>query len=162
MRLARRPALAAAPALLAVLVLLACSPKRIAGTDIQDTEENRAVVATIDAYRKAAERRDANGVLALVSPKYYDDAGTPDPGDDLDYDLLRKRLGEDYRRITVLRLDIGVKRIDVKDDRAFAYVFYDQRYRIRTGVGEIAKQGSDIHRMQLLREDGVWRFVSGL
>jgi ketosteroid isomerase-like protein len=148
--------------LLALLALIACSPKRIPGTDIQDNRDTRAVVAAIDAYRQAAERRDANAVLALVSPKYFDDAGTPDPGDDVDYGQLRTRLTEDYGKITALRLDIGVKKIEVDGDRAAAYVFYDERYRIRTRSGEVAKQANDIHRMHLVRENGNWRFVSGL
>jgi hypothetical protein len=159
MRHDHRPAL---PVALVLLALVACSPKRIPGTEIEDTDENRAVVAAIDAYRRAAERRDAGAVLAMVSPKYFDDAGTPDPGDDMTYDQLRRSIAEDYRRISVMRLDIGVKRIEVKDDRAFAYVYYDQRYRIRTAAGEVPKQASDIHRMQLVREDGAWKFLSGL
>ena len=148
--------------LLALLALAACSAKRIPGTDIKDTPDTRGVVATIDSYRQAAERRDANAVLALVSPKYFDDAGTPDPGDDVDYSQLRARLTEDYGKISTMRLDIGVRKIDVEGDRAAAYVFYDERYRIRTGTGEVPKQASDIHRMQLVRENGSWRFVSGL
>ncbi len=159
MRLASRPV----AFLLVVGALAGCAPRRIAGTDISDTPETRAVVATIDAYRRAAERRDADTVLSLVSTKYYDDAGTPDPGDDVDYDQLRRRLVDDYAKLTAVRLEINIKKIDVEDGRAAAYVFYDERYRIRTkSGGEIPKQASDVHRMQLVREDGTWKFVSGL
>jgi len=148
--------------LLVILALAACAPKRIPGTDIRDTADTRAVVATIDEYRQAAERRDAKTVLALVSPKYYDNAGTSDPGDDIDQEQLRKRLVEDYARLNAVRLDIAVKKIDVDGDRATAYVFYDERYRIQTKSGEVAKQASDTHRMQLVRENGAWHFLSGL
>ena len=54
---------------LAALALLACGAKRIPGTEIRDTPETRAVVAAIEAYRQAAEKRDAEAVMALVSPK---------------------------------------------------------------------------------------------
>jgi ketosteroid isomerase-like protein len=147
---------------LAVLALSGCAGRRIPGTDIKDNADTRAVVAAIDAYRQAAERRDAGAVLALVSPKYFDDAGTPDPGDDVDYGQLKKRITDDYQRITALRLDMGVKRIDVEGDKASAYVFYDEHYRIATKAGEVAKQASDQHRMLLVREGGAWKFVSGL
>lgn len=147
---------------LAALTLGACGAKRIPGTEIRDTPETRAVVAAIEAYRQAAERRDPAAVMALVSPKYFDDAGTPDPGDDVDRDGLRARLTQDYPKVTALRLDIAVKKIDVEDDRAVAYVFYDERYRITTKAGEVAKQASDQHRMVLVREGDEWRFVSGL
>ncbi len=101
-------------------------------------------------------------MLALVSPKYFDDAGTPDPGDDVDYAQLKKRLTDDYQKVTAIRLEMGVKKIEVEGDRAAAYVFYDEHYRITTKAGEIAKQASDQHRMQLVRESGAWKFVSGL
>jgi ketosteroid isomerase-like protein len=149
-------------AVLAAALLLGCGPRRIPGTEIRDTPDTRAVVETIDAYRQAAERRDAPAVLALVSPRYFDAAGTPDPSDDVDREQLAKRLTADYQRITALRLQIGVKRIDIDGDKAAAYVFYDEHYRIQTKAGEVAKQASDQHRMQLVREDGRWLFVSGL
>jgi ketosteroid isomerase-like protein len=144
------------------LAVLACGPRRIPGTDIRDTPDTRAVVEAIDAYRQAAERRDASAVLALVSPHYFDTAGTPDPGDDVDFELLKKRIIADYKQITALRLQLGVRRIDVEGDKAAAYVFYDEHYRIQTKNGEVAKQANDSHRMQLVREDGRWVFVSGL
>ena len=86
-------------ALLAAVALSACNTRRIPGTDIKDNTDTRAIIATIDAYRLAAERRDAGAVLALVSPKYFDDAGTPDPGDDVDFQQLKKRIAEDYQRL---------------------------------------------------------------
>jgi len=148
--------------LLLALPLFACATHRIPGTQIPDTSDTRAIVAAIEAYRLAAEQRDAGGVLALVSPQYYDNAGTPDPSDDVDYAQLRARLTDDYRRITALRLDINVKQVDVTGDRAAAYVDYDEYYRIATKAGEVAKQASDTHRMQFAREDHAWHFVSGL
>jgi hypothetical protein len=148
--------------LLALTALVACSAHRIPGTDIRDTSDTRAIVAAIDTYRRAAERRDPGAVLALVSPKYFDRAGTPDPSDDIDYQRLKQRLGDDYKNITALRLDIAVKSVTVDGDEAEAYVFYDEYYRIATRAGEVAKRASDSHRMRFIREDGVWRFLSGL
>jgi hypothetical protein len=156
------PALRLLAAPLALTAALACSPRRIPGTDVADTPDTRAVIAVIDTYRKAAEHRDPGAVLTLVSPKYFDDAGTPDPGDDTDYSQLQKRIVQDYARVTSLRLDIGVKQIDVEDDKASAIIFYDQHYRIETKAGEVAKQASDPHRMHFVREQGAWRFISGL
>jgi predicted small secreted protein len=148
--------------LLAVSTLAACGGRRIPGTDIQDTADTRAIVAAIDAYRRAAERRDPVAVLALVSQKYFDDSGTPDPADDIDYQQLTKRISEDLKNVTALRLDIAVKAVTVDGDEAAAQVFYDEHYRIATKAGEVAKQASDSHRMRFVREGGGWRFVSGL
>jgi ketosteroid isomerase-like protein len=163
---ARRPGFNGAMRLdtlaVAGLALLACGPHRIPGTEISDTPDTRAVVAVIDAYRQAAERRDAAAVLALASPSYFDTAGTPDPSDDVDYELLKKRITADYQQITTLRLTLGVRRIDVAGDKATAYVFYEEHYRIQTKGGEVSKEASDSHRMLLVREGGRWFFVSGL
>ena len=158
MRLAPR----SAPVLLAIAALAGCGPKRIPGTEIPDTHDTRAIVATIDAYRQAAERRDPGAVLALVSPKYFDDAGTPDPSDDVDYDQLRGRLTNDYAKVVAVHLDISIRKIDVEDDHASAYVFYEERFRVKTSAGDIPKQASDVHRMQFVRDGAGWKFVSGL
>ena len=147
---------------LVVLTLGACGGKRIAGTEISDTPDTRAIVALIDQYRQAAERRDADAVLALVSPTYFDDAGTPDPRDDLDYEQLKNVLPAHYRQLTAIRLGIGVREIDVKGDRATANVFYDGHYRVATVSGESAKSASDVAQMRFVREQGVWKIAGGL
>ncbi len=151
------------------LVLLAgslagagCAARRIPGTQIPDNSDTRAVVAAIDTYRQAAERRDPAAILALVSDRYFDDAGTPDPSDDLDRQALERKLTADFERLTTMRLDIAVRRIEVDAGRASAFVFFDAYYRIKTRGGEIAKQASDLHRMKLVKEGGRWKFASGL
>jgi hypothetical protein len=149
--------------LILVPLALACGTRRIPGTEIKDTRDTRAIVELITQYRTAAERRDAGAVMALVSKQYFDDAGTPDPGDDVDYGQLRKRISDDFAKLTAMRLEIGVRGIDVDDDHAAAYVYYDEHYRIATrGGGEVPKQASDVHRMRFVREEGAWKFVSGL
>jgi ketosteroid isomerase-like protein len=146
----------------AALALTACGSRRIPGTDIKDTADTRAIFGVIEQYRAAAEKRDAAAVMALVSKQYFDDAGTPDPGDDMDYGQLRRRIGDDFSKLTALRLGIDVRQIEVKDDHAAAFVYYDEHYRIQTKGGEIPKQANDSHRMRFVREDGAWKFVSGL
>jgi ketosteroid isomerase-like protein len=156
--MASRPLAAA----LAALALAACSSHRIPGTDIRDTADTRAIVDVIDRYRQAAERRDAEAVLALVSPTYYDDAGTADPSDDQDYEQLRRSLPQHFRQLTAIRLGIGVRAIDVQGDRATANVFYDGRYRVATPTGEAAKLASDVTQMRFVREGGAWHIAGGL
>lgn len=144
------------------LSLAACGTKRIPGTEIRDTRDTRAIVSVIDQYRTAAERRDAHTVLSLVSTRYFDDAGTPDPADDQDYGQLQKRLPVDYAKLASVRLGMGVRKIDVKDDSASADIFFDGHWRIATATGEVAKQSNDVNRMTFVREDGAWKIASGL
>jgi hypothetical protein len=148
--------------LLLSLALAACGTRRIPGTEIRDTPDARAIVAVIDQYRMAAERRDPDAILSMVSQTYFDDAGTPDPGDDLDYQQLRAALPDHFRQLTAMRLGIGVREIDVSGDRATANLFYDGYYRVATASGETAKQASDVSQMKFVREQGKWRIAGGL
>jgi hypothetical protein len=155
----------AARSLSAVALLAAlagCAGHRISGTEIPDTVDTRAIVAVIDEYRKAVEARNPEAVLALVSTSYFDDAGTPDPADDLDREQLGRALPRHFKQLTAVRLDIGVKEVAVNGDAATANVFYDGHYRVATASGEAAKTASDVSQMRFVRESGRWLIVGGL
>lgn len=150
-----------APLLLLLAASAACA-KKIPGTDIDDTRDNRAIVDVIDAYRKAFEARDAAAAMALVSADYFDDAGTADASDDLDRAQLAKVLPETLARLPAVKLELAVTRIDVDGDKASVYLYHDSRYRVATPRGEIPKRDSDQSRMTFRREGGFWRIASGL
>jgi ketosteroid isomerase-like protein len=147
---------------LALLLAAACTPARIPGTDIADTRENRAVYAVIDDYVKAMNKRDPDAVLALVAPDYFDDAGTPDAGDDLDRERLEKVLKQDLGRVETEKLSVSLRKIEVQDGAAFAEIFYDNYYRVQTPAGAIPRRDSDVHRIRLKKLDGKWKIVAGL
>lgn len=152
----------AALASFSALALAACGTHRIPGTEIRDTPDARAIYGVIDAYRVASERREPESILSLVSPQYFDDAGTPDPGDDLDYSQLQRVLPERFQKVSAMRLGITVREIDVQGDRATANLFYDGHYRLTSTAGETAKAASDMSQMRFVRESGSWKIVSGL
>ena len=150
-------------AVLAVLAALAgCTPPRIPGTDILDTKDTHAVLDVIQAYGKAMQARDAQAVLALVGHDFYDDAGTPDPADDLDYAKLEQTLPQDLAKIEAIRVELTVRSVVVEKDVATAEVLYDAWYRIQTPAGTVPKRVSDVHRMAFKREAGTWKITSGL
>jgi hypothetical protein len=152
-------------ALLALALLAAtaaCSARRIPGSEIRDTDENRDVLAVIGEYGQSMERRDAAAVLALVAPDYFDGAGTPDPADDLDRAKLEQTLPQDLSSLEALRLELSVRRLDVKGDDASAEVFFDGYYRVKTPAGAIPRRESDLHRLVLKRVGPDWKIVSGL
>lgn len=147
----------------AVLLSAACSPRHIPGTDIDDTRENRAVYAIVDEYVRAMNKRDATAVLSVVAPDYFDDAGTPDPRDDLDRESLEKSLAQDLGRVETEKLALTMRRIEVQGAAAFAEVFYDNYYRVQTPAGPVARRDSDVHRIRLRKtDDGKWKIVAGL
>jgi hypothetical protein len=146
---------------LAALSLSACA-RNIPNTEIRDTPDNRSVIALVDAYRKAFDTRNADAVMALVSPAYYDDSGTVDPGDDVDYKALPAVLRDTFSRISQVRIEFGITDIIVNGDKAQADLFYDAKYRVTTPRTEIAKRDTDIQRLLLQRDGPNWKIISGL
>lgn len=149
-------------ALAAGLLVAGCAPSLIAGTDIKDTRENRAVYEVVRSYAEALQKKDAAAVLALVAPDYFDNGGTPQPDDDMDRAALEKALPADLARVDSLRVQLGVKKIEVSGDEADADIFYDGYYRVVTPAGPVPKRESDLQRMHLKRVAGAWKIASGL
>jgi ketosteroid isomerase-like protein len=148
-------------AVLAALGAAACA-RNIPNTEIQDSPDNRAIIAVVDSYRKAFDARSVDGVMALVSPNYYDDAGTIDASDDVDYRMLPQVLKDTFSRINQVRLEFGITDIIVNGDRAQADCFYDAKYRVLTPRSDIAKRDTDIQRILLQRQGKDWKIISGL
>lgn len=148
--------------LLLAVGVVACSPKRLPGTDIRETPDTRAIYSVVEAYVNAMNARDADAVLAHVAPGYFDDAGTPEATDDLDRAQLERALTEDLGRVDSTKLALTLRKIEVEGDTAFAEVFYDNYYRVRTETGVVPRRDSDVHRIRLARIGGEWKIVSGL
>ncbi|MCI0569801.1 MAG: nuclear transport factor 2 family protein [Myxococcaceae bacterium] len=149
-------------ALAALLLLLAaCAPRRIPDTDIPDTRDTRAILEVLRQYREATEKRDAQALLALVSPTFHDDAGTGTPADDMDYARLQQVLPEKLAALKDVQLELSVRRIDVEGDEATAVFYYTTSYLI-PGVTQKAQSDSDLMEMKLRREGGTWKIRSGL
>jgi len=146
----------------AALLLVACAAHRIPGTDLADTEENRAVYAVVRGYAEALQRRDAAALLSLASPDYFDNAGTADPGDDLDFARLEQTLPADLGKLESLRIEVQVRSLTVEKDAAVVELWSDAWYRIQTPQGVVPQRDQDLHRMRLARRDGVWKIVAGM
>jgi ketosteroid isomerase-like protein len=148
-------------AVLAALALAGCA-KNLPNTEIRDTPDNRAIIAVIDAYRKAFDTRNVDAVMALVSTAYYDDAGTVDAADDVDYKALPQVLRDTFSRISQVRIEFGITDIVVNGNKGQADLFYDAKYRVQTPRVEIPKRDTDIQRVLLQREGTDWKIISGL
>ncbi len=148
-------------ALLASLALAGCT-RKIPNTDIEDSKDNRALISVVDAYRKAFDSKNVQGIMALVSKTYYDDAGTSDPSDDVDYRQLPQVLTETFVKLPDVKIELGVTDIKVKGDKADVELFYDAKYRVSTPRHEITKRDSDVQRLVMAREGDSWKIVSGL
>jgi hypothetical protein len=149
-------------ALLASAAALACAPALLPGTEIADTPDTRAIAAQVEAYRQALEKLDPQAVLALTAPDYFDNAGTPDPSDDVDRAGLEKRL-QDLHQLEGARFQFTLRHIDIRGDVATAEVFFDSYYRVKTPGGTaVPRHDADVHLLTLKKYQGRWLFISGL
>ncbi len=140
-----------------------CAPSLIPGTEVEDTAVNRKLLAEIERYRRAVEHRDATAILAMVSPAYYDERGHPDdPSYHWDYPRLAKELPQRLSKVKDVRLDITVRRISVRDDKARASYYYTENYIATLPSGELPEHESDLERMEFQRQGDRWLITKGL
>jgi ketosteroid isomerase-like protein len=149
---------------LALLLALsaACAPRLLPGTDVKETKDTRAIYDVIQKWVDAMNARDVPAVLGVVAADYFDDAGTPDPADDLDRGKLEKALTDDLTKVEGSKLAVTIRRIDVTGDAGTAELYYDSYYRVQTPTGPVPRRDSDVYRLKLKREGGAWKITSGL
>lgn len=150
---------------LAVLVLLSgCAPRKIPGTDLDDTSETRAVLDLMKRYRTAVESRNPAAVLQLADESFRDDGGSSQPEDDLDYATLKAQLATRFARVADLRLDVVVRRIEFDDDvkRARVTYSYTMSFKLPEYSGK-TQSDNDLKQMLLKRVgDQEWKITSGI
>lgn len=150
---------------LALLPALACSARQIPGTSVEDTPENRVIVDIINNYRIAVENKDMNGILELVSRDYFSNYGTTaDAEDDYGYEQLVRNI------LPVLRDDVKsvhyviyVRRVTFpRDNICYADIEFSYKFFYVEQGKDRWKVGTNLDRMEFMKEDGVWRITSGL
>ncbi len=147
----------------ALVLVAACAPKRIPGTEIDDTDDTRAILKVMEAYRSALEQRDAPKVLAVVAESFKDDLGTPAAGDDLDYLRLRDQLPQSLARLDDVKVEMTVRKVDVNkaDLTARAVYTYSTSFRMPS-LSSKPQSESEIKEMKLLKVAGAWKITSGI
>ncbi len=148
--------------LVSSLALGACAHSKIPNTSIDDTEENREILAVVDAYHAAIENRDADAVLALVSDEFYEDNGNTDREDDYGKTQLAESLRSEFEKTEKVQLGLRVDGIVIEDDKAEAFVQYNLKARTEFPSGKKWKTSSDRARMTLVRINEKWLITAGL
>ncbi|HXU62846.1 MAG TPA: hypothetical protein VN962_14145 [Polyangia bacterium] len=133
------------------------------GTTIVRSEENRKIIQTIEEYRQRLMQRNVVGLLALASPRYFEDSGTPRSDDDYGYEGLKKVLQDQLQRVKSLRYDIEYRNIRVSGNQAEVEVFLDGSFEIASAeAGDRYRRVNDYHRFLLEKEKDEWKFLSGM
>lgn len=149
--------------LLALAALAACAHgKKIPGTEIDDEPQNRAVLQVLANYKQAMEARDADALLALAAPGYFDKGDPSRPTDPHDLPGLRKTVPKDFSNVRALKLDVDIRNLKIDGDKAQVDYFGVMRYAIAVPNGEKWFSEADDQRMKFLKIDGDWKIASGM
>jgi hypothetical protein len=151
------------PAFLVLCALATgCADRVIPNTDVPDTSENREIIGFVEEYRHAVEGRDVPGILRLVSEEYLDDNGTILTDDDRDYDRLREELARWNGQVLDVRYEMRYRRVTRRNERILVDVTYTGSFKIATPMGDRWSRRLADNRIELVRENGEFRIVSGM
>ncbi|WP_338867434.1 YybH family protein [Myxococcus stipitatus] len=149
-------------AVCALSLLAACAPKRIPGTDIDDTSDTRAILAVMEKYRSAVEARDAQAIQALVSNDFHEDAGTPgEPEDDLTAANLGAYLETLFQQLQSPKVELDVRRIQVGQDVASAIYYWKVNWRMPS-LNPRPQREAELEQMVFRREGNTWKIITGI
>jgi hypothetical protein len=150
---------------LSLALAAGCAPRRIPGTEIDDTDDTRAILDVMEKYRSAVEAKDTSGLLSLVSESFKDDFGTPNPEDDKDYKKLRAWLPDFFARVDNPHVDLTVRKIEIipadKTLTARAVFTYNSSFKL-PGLTSKPQSDSEIKEMWFARVGDAWKITSGI
>jgi hypothetical protein len=173
------------------VTLAGCATARIPNTDVPDTTFNRGVIGFCERYRRAVETRDARALLALASPRYFEDGGTPRGDDDYGYDGLQRLLGAWSDEVRQVRYEIRYRRVQLDPehpDRVRVDFTFSGSYTLRRPTLDPPRPGASLalaidpvreatpvavddelwfrrvadNRLELERVGDDWRILSGM
>ncbi len=152
-----------AAALLALAYLSGCSRDVIPNTQVEDSAFNRGVIAFCEDYRHAVERRNTRLLLKLADPKYYEDGGSVDTTDDLDFAGLEGYLQKTFRQTKAIRYEIHYRQISLgRSNQVFVDYTYSASYKVPTGEGDVWRRRVADNRIELVRDGERFRILSGM
>jgi hypothetical protein len=163
--------------IIAVLVAVAatsgCARRggAIPGTKIANDEVNQKIIEAIEAYRIALEERDAEKLMLMASPSYWEDRGTVESTDDYGIDILRIVLQGRLQLATDVRYSMRYDRIRrvcpgealERGCRAHVEVQIDASFTVPDARGApFRKDMRDQNELVLEWTGEKWLFVSGM
>lgn len=147
------------------LTLAGCGLPLIHGTKLPATRENQEVYAVVLRYKEAMSKANWSDLLQIVSPRFHETRGTPDPSDDYGFDELRERMNHaNLKKVQIVRYSLDVEKIEYPNPQeAHVYVTTRFTYRYpqsseRTGLDT----GPDRHLLVFENHRGRWMILRGI
>jgi hypothetical protein len=149
--------------LCALLLLGGCSQRFIPNTDVEDSEFNRRVVEFCEDYRHAVERRNVGLLLKLADEQYYEDGGSIDTSDDLDFAGLKEYLEGRFRDVKAVRYEVRYRDVTFgREKQVFVDFTYSASYKLPTEHGDVWRRKVADNRLELLPEGETFKIVAGM
>ncbi|MBR4531850.1 hypothetical protein IKO70_05510 [bacterium] len=161
-----------------MFMTVACSPKMIKGTNIEETPDSKEILTVFGYYIKGFKEQNPEIFLEYVSKDYYDTNGTDEAADDIDYDKLIEILNSDaYHSLEKVSITCIIKDlffINDAGDKAELVYFYEVRFKMKSSIppmeenafiqpdGMTNQKVMENNKMKFVKEDGKWKIVSGL
>lgn len=149
----------------AVSVLSGCATTYIPNTDVEDSDENRKIIAFCEKYRHAVEEKDIGVLMQLASEDYYATGGNVDPRDDIDYAGLKSYLAGAFQDARAIRYEIRYRRV-LRDDedksRIYVDYTYSASYRIPGVKGEEWRRKVEDNRLEITPHQDDFRILTGM
>jgi hypothetical protein len=143
-----------------------CKPDLIAGTQVEDSEENRKVLEFLTRYQAAMQSRKSDDVVQLCAADYFETNGNDKPDDDYNLDGLRERLNKHFEKTKELTLEVYVQKVERNDAGIVAVAYrYNTRALVAFPAGEKWVTATDVSRIVLRpveNDEAGFRIVSGL
>lgn len=140
-----------------------CNHDYIPNTDVDDTEENRKIVAFCEKYRRAVETKDIGRLLTLAHREYYEDGGNIDASDDIDLAGLKDYLTSKFDDTESIRYEIRYRRVTVDDERVFVDYTFSASYRIPTDKGDdVWQRKVSDNRLELVPHNEEFLIIAGM
>lgn len=139
----------------AAFFMQGCKPKLLPSSNVPATSENKKVVAFLEKYKSAIERRSVDSILELVAKDFRDNMGQPDnPAIHLDYLGLKEKLERLMPRVQDIRLGMFVQRVAKIEKDIYEAVFYfNKQILTEVPAGEKWTSVKEVSRMILRKRN---------
>jgi len=147
------------------LFFISCSSqKMIEGTSIKDTDVNRELYEIMQKYNKYLEAKDIDGIMSLVSKRYYDNSGTIDNTDDFGYSQLKNILKKRFSQTKEIFQTINIRKIIYlkSDDKYYVTYEYNAKFLMNIDGNSEWHKKSDINQMIFKKENDSFKIIKGL
>ncbi len=140
--------------LVGVLSLSGCRSRTLPSTNVPPTRDNKLIVAFLEQYKTALEKRSVEGIMELVAKDFSDNMGSEDPALHLDYLGLKEKLETTMPRIQDLRLGMFVQHIAKLEKEKWEVVLYFNKHILmEVPSGEKWASIREVSRMVIRRRD---------